>query len=71
MAVKKNYGKIIGQVEGLKVRQIDKTASVKGKTVTKSSEIGIFRGKTMVETGFKNREVAMLRAKEMKSQIVK
>jgi hypothetical protein len=71
MAVKKNVGKVIGQVEGLKIRQMDKTASVKGKSVTKSTEIGIFRGKNMVETGFKNREVAILRAKEMKSQIVK
>ena len=71
MAVKKNVGKVIGQVEGLKIRQMDKTASVKGKSVTKSTEIGIFRGKYMVETGFKNREVAILRAKEMKSQIVK
>lgn len=50
---------------------MDKTATVKGKLVTKATEIGIFRGKTMVETGFKNREVAILRAKEMKSQIVK
>ena len=71
MAVKKNVGKVIGQVEGLKIRQMDKTSTVKGKSVTKSTEIGIFRGKNMVETGFKNREVAILRAKEMKSQIVK
>jgi hypothetical protein len=71
MAVKKNSGKVIGQVEGLKIRQMDKTATVKGKLVTKTSEIGIFRGKNMVETGFKNREVAISRAKEMKSQIVK
>jgi sporulation protein YlmC with PRC-barrel domain len=71
MAVKKNSGKVIGQVEGLKIRQMDKTATVKGKLVTKTSEIGIFRGKNMVETGFKNREVAISRAKEIKSQIVK
>jgi hypothetical protein len=42
MAIKKNVGKVIGQVEGLKIRQTDKTASVKGKLVTKSTEIGIF-----------------------------
>ncbi len=71
MAVKKNAGKVIGQVEGLKIRQTDKTATVKGKLVTKSTEIGIFRGKNLVETGFKNKEVAILRAKEIKSQIVK
>jgi hypothetical protein len=71
MAVKKNVGKVIGQVEGLKIRQTDKTATVKGKILTKSTEIGIFRGKNVVETGFKNKEVAILRAKEIKSQIVK
>lgn len=71
MAIKKNVGKVIGQVEGLKIRQLDKTATVKGKTLTKSTEIGIFRGKTVVETGFKNRELAIQRAKEIKSQIVK
>ena len=71
MAIKKNAGKVIGQVEGLRIRQTNKTATVKGKLVTKSTEIGIFKGKTLVETGFKNKEVAILRAKEMKSQIVK
>jgi len=71
MAIKKNVGKVIAQVEGLKIRQTNKTATVKGKTLTKSTEIGIFRGKNLVETGFKNREVAILRAKEIKSQIVK
>ena len=71
MAIKKNAGKVIGQVEGLKIRQTNQMATVKGKTVTKSTEIGIFRGKTLVEKGFKNREVAISRAKEIKSQIVK
>ena len=71
MAIKKNVGKVIGQVEGLKIRQTDQTATVKGKTFTKSTKIGIFQGKNMVETGFKNREVALIRAKEIKSQIVK
>jgi hypothetical protein len=71
MAIKKNAGKVIGQVEGLKIRQIDQTATVKGKTVTKSTQIGIFQGKNMVEIGFKNRETALIRAKEIKSQIVK
>lgn len=71
MAVKKNSGKVIGQVMGLKVRQINKTSVVKGKTVTKGTEIGIFRGKNMVETGFKNRESAIVRANQLKSEIVK
>jgi hypothetical protein len=71
MAVKSKLGKVIGQVNGLKIRQTNKMATVKGKLVTKSTEIGIFRGKKLVETGFKNREVAVVRAKEIKSQIVK
>lgn len=71
MAIKKNVGKVIGQVQGLRIRQTDQTATVKGKTVTKSTKIGIFQGKTMLETGFKNRETALIRAKEIKSQIVK
>lgn len=70
MAIKKNAGKVIGQFEGFKVRQINQTATVKGKTVTKSTQIGIFQGKTVLETGFKNREVALLRAKELKSKIL-
>lgn len=71
MGAKRNVGKVIGQVEGLKIRQINKTATVKGKNVTKSTEISIFQGKNVVETGFKNRELALLRAKEIKSKIVK
>jgi hypothetical protein len=71
MGAKRNVGKVIGQVEGLKIRQTNKTATVKGKTVTKSTEIGIFQGKNVVETGFKNRELAILRAREIKSKIVK
>ncbi len=71
MAIKKNAVKVIVHVQGLKIRQIDQTATVKGKTVTKSTQIGIFRGKNVVETGFKNRETALIRAKEIKSQIVK
>jgi hypothetical protein len=71
MGAKRNVGKVIGQVEGLKIRQTNKTSTVKGKTVTKSTEIGIFQGKNVVETGFKNRELAILRAREIKSKIVK
>ncbi len=71
MAIKSKLGKVIGQVEGLKIRQTNKMATVKGKLVTKSTEIGIYKGKNLVETGFKNKEVAIVRAKEIKSQIVK
>ena len=45
MAIKKNVGKVIGQVQGLKIRQTNQTATVKGKTTTKSTQIGIFQGK--------------------------
>jgi hypothetical protein len=71
MAVKKNVGKVIGQVQGLRVRQIDQTSTVKGKIFTKSTQIGIFNGKKQIESGFKTKESALLRAKEMVSQIVK
>ena len=71
MGAKRNIGKVIGQVEGLRIRQIDKTATVKGKLLTKSTEISIFRGKNLVESGFKSKDVAILRAKEIKSKIVK
>lgn len=71
MALKKNVGKVIGQVQGFKIRQTNQTATVKGKTSTKSTQIGIFQGKTMLETGFKNREVALIRANEIKTQISK
>ena len=67
MAIKKSFGKIIGQVEGLKIRQIDKTSTVKGKLVTVGTTIGIYQSKNMVESGFKNKEVALTRAKELKS----
>ena len=56
MAIKKNVGKVIGQVQGLKIRQTNQTATVKGKTTTKSTQIGIFQGKNMIETGFIKRD---------------
>ena len=71
MGVKRSIGKVIGQVEGLRIRQIDKTATVKGKLLTKSTEISIFQGKNLVESGFKSKDVAILRAKEIKSKGVK
>jgi hypothetical protein len=71
MAVKKTAGKVIGQVQGLKIRQTNQTSTLKGKTITKSTQIGIFRGKTQLESGFKNRESAILRAGELNSKIVK
>ncbi len=65
MTGKKNLGKVIGQVQGLRIRQMDKTSTVKGKVATSSTQIGIFKGKTMVESGFSNKETAINRAKEM------
>lgn len=71
MAVKKTTGKVIGQVQGLKIKQTNQTTTVKGKNVTKSTLIGIFRGKNQLESGFKNRESAIIRATELNSKIVK
>lgn len=71
MAVKKTSGKVIGQVQGLKIRQTNQTTTIKGQSVTKSTQIGIFRGKNQLETGFKNKESAIVRASELNSKIVK
>ena len=61
----KNLGKVVGQVQGYRIRQISKQSQVKGKTVTTAQQIGIFKGKTMVESGFKTKESAITRAKQM------
>ena len=71
MAIKRNdLGKVIGQVGGFRVRQISKNKTVKGKTVTSSTSIGILSGKTQIESGFKNKESAILRAKEIQSKVL-
>jgi hypothetical protein len=64
-------GKVIGQIGGLRVRQVETTGQVNNKTVTKSTTIGIYSGKKMIETGFKNKESAILRAKEIQAKLVK
>jgi hypothetical protein len=71
MATKRaDVGKVIGQVGGFRIRQKQNLGRV-GKEVTKSTSIGIFTGKKMVETGFKTKESALIRAQEIQSQIVK
>lgn len=67
MTGKKNLGKVIGQVQGLRIRQMVKTSTVKGKVTTSGTQIAIFKGKNMVESGFSNKETALNRAKEMTS----
>lgn len=74
MATKRvNVGKVIGQVGGLRVRQKESLGKVGlgNKMATKSTTIGIYTGKKMVETGFKTKESAIVRAKEIQSQIIK
>ena len=72
MATKRvNVGKVIGQVGGLRVRQTESVGKVGNKMATKSTTIGIYTGKKMVESGFKTKESAIVRAKEIQSQIVK
>ena len=61
----KNLGKVVGQVQGYRIRQISKTSQVKGKTVTTGGHMAIFKGKTMVESGFKTKESAITRVKQM------
>jgi len=66
MGIKKNdLGKVIGQVGGFRIRQIASVGRVGNKTVTKSTQIGIFAGKSKVEFGFKTKESAIDRAKEI------
>ena len=50
-----NAGKVISQIGGLRVRQTETVGQVGNKTVTKSTTIGIYTGKKMIETGFKNK----------------
>jgi hypothetical protein len=64
-------GKVIGQIGGLRVRQVETTGQVGNKTVTKSTTISIYSGKKMIETGFKNKESAITRAKEIQAKLVK
>jgi len=72
MATKRvNVGKVVGQVGGLRVRQTETIGRVGNKMATKSTSIGIYTGKKMVETGFKTKESAIVRAKEIQSQIIK
>ncbi len=61
----KNLGKVVGQVQGYRIRQVSKTSQVKGKTVTIGGYMAIFKGKTMVESGFKTKESAITRVKQM------
>jgi hypothetical protein len=72
MATKRvNVGKVVGQVGGFRVRQTETIGRVGNKMATKSTTIGIYTGKKMVETGFKTKESAIVRAKEIQSQIIK
>jgi hypothetical protein len=45
MGTKKNLGKVIGQVEGMRIRQVDKISTVKGKLVTKKQRLPFFKAK--------------------------
>ena len=61
----------INKVGGLRVRQTESVGKVGNKMATKATTIGIYTGKKMVESGFKTKESAIVRAKEIQSQIVK
>ena len=72
MATKRvNVGKVVGQVGGLRVRQTETVGRVGNKMATKSTTIGIYTGKKMIETGFKNKESAIARAIEIQAKLVK
>lgn len=59
---KKNLGKVIANVQGMKVRQIQEFTGRENDRKVSSTTISIFRGKNMVESGFKNKQEAMNRA---------
>ena len=66
MATKKiNLGKVIANVQGMKVRQIQEFTGREGERKVSGTTIGIYRGKNMVETGFKNKQSAVERATSM------
>lgn len=71
MATAKNTGKVIGQVGGYRIRQTPKVGRVGTKTQTTGTVIAIYTGKNVIESGFKNKESAIVRAKQLQSQIVK
>ena len=67
MKKSKNIGNVIGQVGGFRIRlkaNLTAGANVKVRQVV-STEIGIYKGKTMVESGFKSKAEAMERAKSL------
>ena len=67
MSKGKNIGNVIGQVGGFRIRQkanVTAGANVKVRKVV-STEIGIYKGKKVVETGFKNKAEAIERAKSL------
>jgi hypothetical protein len=67
MTKRNDIGRVIGQVGGFRIRQksnMTPGANVKVRKVV-STEIGIFKGKKMVESGFKSKAEAMERAKSL------
>jgi len=66
MATKRqNLGKVIGQVGGFRVRQTQTVGRVGKAVQTKSTQIGIYSGKNLIESGFKTRESALQRCKDL------
>lgn len=65
MAKRENKTKVIGQVKGLRVVQTPTFHTERGEKTKKiiSTKIGIFAGKKEIESGFRNKESAMGRAK--------
>lgn len=65
MVKKSSVGKVIGQVQGFKIRQKQSfSGGDKNRKVT-GQDIGIYRGKKIVESGFKTKQEAIKRAQKM------
>ena len=70
MAVKKrNLGKVIASVNGLTIRQVPEFGGRGQERKVVGQTINITKGKNkVVETGFRNRETAVSRAKLLTSK---
>lgn len=66
MAIKKhNRGKVIGTLSHFTIRHMPEFEGYGKKRKEKTSTIGIFKGKVLVEKGFKNCQEALGYASEL------
>lgn len=59
MVKKTPLGKVVGNVNGYNIRQKYEMGGRGNESKVVGSTIGVYRGKKLVETGFKNKETAL------------